>query len=41
MNTRVKVIFYSLYGHVWQLAEAIAAGAREVPGTEVEVLQVA
>ena len=41
MNTRVKVIFYSLYGHVWHLAEAIAAGAREVPGTEVEVLQVA
>lgn len=41
MSTRVKVIFHSIYGHVYQLAEAIAAGAREVPGAEVEVLQVA
>jgi len=41
MSTKVKVIFHSLYGHVYQLAEAIAAGAREVPGVEVEVLQVA
>lgn len=41
MSTKVKVIFHSLYGHVYQLAEAIAAGAREVSGVEVEVLQVA
>ena len=41
MSVKVKVIFYSLYGHVFKLAEAIAAGAREVPGAEVEVLQVA
>jgi NAD(P)H dehydrogenase (quinone) len=41
MSIKVKVIFHSLYGHVYQLAEAIAAGAREVPGAEVEVLQVA
>ncbi len=41
MSTKVKVIFHSLYGHVYQLAEAIAAGAREVPGVEVELLQVA
>lgn len=41
MKTKVKIIFHSLYGHVYQLAEAIAAGAREVPNTEVELLQVA
>jgi NAD(P)H dehydrogenase (quinone) len=41
MTTRVQIIFYSMYGHIWQMAEAVAAGAREVPGTEVELLQVA
>jgi NAD(P)H dehydrogenase (quinone) len=41
MSVRVKVIFYSLYGHVFRMAEAIAAGAREVPGAEVELSQVA
>ena len=40
MSVRVNVIFYSLYGHVWRLAEEIAAGAREVPGAQVSVLQV-
>lgn len=40
MSTKIKIVFHSLYGHVYQLAEAIAAGAREVPGTEVEILQV-
>ena len=41
MSTKIKVIFHSLYGHVYQLAEAVAEGARSVPGTEVELLQVA
>jgi NAD(P)H dehydrogenase (quinone) len=40
MTIKVQVIFYSMYGHVWQLAEAVAAGAREVAGSEVELLQV-
>lgn len=40
MSVRVKVIFYSLYGHVFRMAEAVAAGAREVSGAEVELLQV-
>lgn len=40
MSVRVKVIFYSLYGHVWRMAEEVAAGAREVPGAQVELLQV-
>lgn len=41
MNVKVKVIFYSLYGHIYRMADAVAAGAREVPGAEVELLQVA
>ncbi len=38
---KVKVIFYSMYGHIYRMAEAVAAGAREVQGAEVELLQVA
>lgn len=41
MKVRIKVIFHSIHGHVFRLAEAEAAGAREVPGAEVELLQVA
>lgn len=41
MSVKIKVIFYSLYGHTFRMAEAVAAGAREVPGAEVELLQVA
>lgn len=41
MAANIQVIFYSTYGHVFRLAEAIVEGAREVPGTRVELLQVA
>ena len=37
---KVKVIFHSIFGHVYRMAEAVAAGAREVAGAQVEVLQV-
>lgn len=40
MKTRVLVVFYSMYGHVYQLANAIAAGAREVADSEVTLMQV-
>jgi NAD(P)H dehydrogenase (quinone) len=40
MSVKIKIVFHSLYGHIYKLAEAIAAGAREVPGAEVEILQV-
>jgi len=40
MSIKVKVIFHSIYGHVFKMAEAVAAGAREVSGAAVEVLQV-
>ncbi len=39
-NMKINVIFYSLYGHIYQMAEAAAAGAREVEGAEVELFQV-
>lgn len=38
---KIKVVFYSMYGHVYQLAEEVAAGAREVEGAEVTLHQVA
>ncbi len=37
---KVHVIFHSLYGHVWTMAEAVAEGAAGVEGAEVKVLQV-
>src|SRR5512138_3084481 len=40
MATNIQVIFYSMYGHIYAMAEAIAAGARTVEGTSVELLQV-
>lgn len=36
----VHVVFYSLYGHVWRMAEAIAEGAKEVKGANVKLFQV-
>ena len=40
MAVKIQVVFYSMYGHVYQLAEAEAAGARGVPGVEVALYQV-
>jgi NAD(P)H dehydrogenase (quinone) len=37
---KVKIIFYSMYGHIYKMAEAVAEGTREVEGAEVELLQV-
>jgi NAD(P)H:quinone oxidoreductase type IV len=37
---KVQVIFYSMYGHVYRLAEAVAEGARQVAGAEVSLFQV-
>jgi NAD(P)H dehydrogenase (quinone) len=37
---KVHVIFYSMYGHVYRLAEAVAEGARKVAGAEVQLFQV-
>jgi len=37
---KVKIVFYSMYGHIYRMAEAVAEGAREVEGASVELLQV-
>jgi NAD(P)H:quinone oxidoreductase type IV len=40
MAANIQVVFYSMYGHVYRLAEAVAAGAKEVDGTNVTLYQV-
>lgn len=37
---KVLVLFHSTYGHVYRMAEAVAEGAREVPGAEVVLRRV-
>lgn len=36
----VNVIFHSIYGHIYRMAEAVAEGVRAVPGAEVKLFQV-
>jgi len=38
--TKIIVVIYSMYGHIYQMAEAIAAGVREVPDCEVIIKRV-
>ena len=38
--TKVLVLYYSSYGHIEQMAYAVAEGAREVAGVEVDVKRV-
>jgi NAD(P)H:quinone oxidoreductase type IV len=40
MAVKIQVVFYSMYGHIYKMAEAIAAGAGEVPGADVTMYQV-
>jgi NAD(P)H:quinone oxidoreductase type IV len=37
---RIQVVFYSTYGHIYRMAEAVAEGARSVEGAEVSLFQV-
>ena len=37
---KVLVLYYSFYGHIEVMAQAVAKGAREVGGTQVEVKRV-
>jgi hypothetical protein len=41
VSVKVQVIFYSMYGHIRSMAEAVVEGAREVEGAEVGLYQVA
>jgi len=40
MSAKIQVVFYSMYGHIHKMAEAVVAGARE-GGAEVALYQVA
>lgn len=40
MSIKVQVVFYSMYGHIYKMAEAVAEGARSVQGVEVSIYQV-
>jgi len=37
---KINVVFYSMYGHMFQMAQAAAEGASEVSGAEVELFRV-
>ncbi|MCE5325541.1 MAG: NAD(P)H:quinone oxidoreductase [Planctomycetaceae bacterium] len=37
---KIQIVFYSMYGHIYKMAEAVAAGAREIDGAEVSLFQV-
>jgi len=37
---KVLIVYYSMYGHVYKMAEAVAAGVREVAGCEAVVKRV-
>ena len=39
--TKVLVVYYSMYGHIETMANAVAEGAKEVDGVEVTVKRVA
>jgi len=38
--TQVLIVYYSLYGHVHAMAQAVAEGVREVPGCRAELRRV-
>jgi NAD(P)H:quinone oxidoreductase type IV len=38
--TTIKIIFYSMYGHVFKLAEAVAKGAGEIHDTNISLFRV-
>jgi NAD(P)H dehydrogenase (quinone) len=40
MNTRILILYYSTWGHVEQMARAVADGVREVPGAEAVIKRV-
>lgn len=39
-NMKILVLFYSTYGHVWRMAEAVAEGAKKIEGSEVTLKRV-
>jgi len=41
MSTNVLVVYYSSYGHLYKMAQAVEAGAKGVPDTDVRLRRVA
>ena len=37
---KVLIVFYSTYGHIFKMAEAVAEGVKEVAGAEVKIMRV-
>jgi len=37
---KILVVFYSTYGHIYQMADAVAEGAKAVAGAQVEIRRV-
>ncbi len=40
MSVKIQIVFYSMYGHIYRMAEAVAEGSRSVAGAEVTLSQV-
>jgi len=40
MKTRIQIVFYSMYGHIYKMAEAVAKGAQSVSDMDVEIYRV-
>jgi len=40
MSINIQIIFYSMYGHIFTMATAVAEGARQVKGADVSLFQV-
>jgi NAD(P)H dehydrogenase (quinone) len=41
MPTNVLIVYYSSYGHLYKMAQAVEAGAKSVPDTDVRLRRVA
>ena len=40
MSVNIQIVFYSMYGHIFTMAKAVAEGARSAGGAEVTMYQV-
>ena len=40
MSTKVNIFFYSQYGHLYRLSEAVAQGAKDVEGVDVNIFRI-
>lgn len=40
MKTKIQIVFYSMYGHVYKMAEAVAKGASQIADVDVAIFQI-